>query len=283
MMYLNGRFIQDEQATIPITDRGLLLGDGIFETVHAVCGVIPFQKQHWERMKQSLDLLGIPSPINEAEFNDALQTLLIKNSLHKVDAGIRITVTRGCARRGVAPPVTCQPNCFIIAFPLQSRFEQRVKMITATIRRNEYSPITKIKSINYLDNIMAKQEAIQQNVDEALFLNTKGHVTETTVSNIFMVKDNILFTPPTDDGLLPGVMRSFVLRNMSKLQIVAKEMSISPEILAKADEVFLTNSLLGIQPVSQLDKHTYAANNPMTNIIQQFYQTSLKTSREESL
>lgn len=270
MIYLNGSFVSSDQATIHVSDRGVLLGDGVFETLRYSKGRVQFLDAHWKRLCESLKMLNIPLPLQREEIESILQELIIKNTLTDIDTAIRITVTRGESQRGVLPAATSHPNCFITACSLKAN-DKTLKVKTSGIRRNEFSPTTKIKSTNYLDNILARLDADKSGVDEVIFLNTKGNLAETSVSNIFIVVNNEVLTPPVDDGLLPGIIRSVVLDICSKLQITAREVSIPFAMVFEASEVFLTNSLQGIQAVSMLDHHIYSNNKTISNQIKKYF------------
>lgn len=271
MIYLNGSFVHSEQALIHVSDRGLLLGDGVFETLLAVKGRCTFLEAHWRRLAKSLALLNIPLPFDYEELKAISHELLEKNDLLSKDAALRLTVTRGLAARGLLPSQDACPNYFITASHYVAQSINPFKLIISSLRRNEYSPSTQIKSINYLDNVLARIEANKHKANDALLLNTKGFITESTVANIFMVLNGEVLTPPLEDGLIPGITRAVVLDICSREQIPVREISIAPEILCEVSELFLTNSLMGIQPVTVLGEHNFEGNKIVTQRIINYY------------
>lgn len=252
IIFLNNKFIPAEQANISVADRGFLLGDGLFETMRSYNGKVLFLEQHWQRLTKSAKFLEIPLIHNVEEIKNIVEDLLKHNQLAQKEAAVRITVTRGISERGLAFPKISQPTLLIAAFPYQS-VSKDYKLIVSSIRRNEFSPLSQIKCLNYLDNILAYQEALKQQADDAIMLNTQGHVACTTTANIFMVKNEILFTPKITDGALPGIMRGAILKLMTELNISGHEESTTLENLKDADEVFITNSLRGINKISIID------------------------------
>lgn len=271
MIYINGNFLPADQASVQASDRGLLLGDGLFETLLAINGRAMFLKEHWQRMNNGLAILNIPPPFDYPALENIVEQLLIKNQLMSGNATLRLTITRGAGPRGVLPAGNFSPNYFMTASVYSPNPINSFKTIFSSIRRNEYSPTTKLKSINYLDNILARLEADKAGVHDALFLNTQGNVTESTAANIFLVHNQTVFTPPVADGLIPGIIRAVVIDICSQLNIPVKEISITPEALLAAEEVFLTNSLIGIQPVSSIGEHTYPAEPRFAHKIKSYY------------
>ncbi|HEY4125119.1 MAG TPA: aminotransferase class IV, partial [Rhizomicrobium sp.] len=240
IMWLNGKLTANDAARIDPADRGFTLGDGLFETFVARDGKIPHLAAHLERLRQGCTVLRMTYPV--ADIAAAANDLLQANAL--TDAVIRLTYSRGPAPRGVLPPTETHPTLLITAAPIPAPLTPARCIVASVTRRNEYSPLCRIKSLNYLDAILARQEAHTHAADEAILLNTQGRVTETTVANLFIVKVGQVLTPPLKDGCLPGVMRAAVIALGG-----VKEQSLGVEDLASADEIFLSNSL-GLRAVA---------------------------------
>jgi branched-chain amino acid aminotransferase len=280
MIYLNGHLLPDDQTRIDPADRGFLLGDGIFETMRSYRGRIFRLDAHLDRLFSGAEFLGIPVPLMRDELARGLSATLEANQLSKRGASLRLTLTRGPGPRGLNPPPRPQPTVLITAAPLtQTSFPPAKAIIANDIRRNEHSPSSKIKSLNYLDNILARQQAEQSGADEALLLNTAGNLAEASTANLFIVKNGTLQTPPIGDGALPGITRSVVLELAAKLGIPAQETSITAYDLPRADEAFLTNSIIEIRPLVQVEGQ-WLGNGGMgeiTQALQRAYQEAVKS------
>jgi branched-chain amino acid aminotransferase len=238
---LNGTFIDRDEARIDPLDRGFLLADGLFETIRVEDGNSTRTDRHLHRLSHGCDVLGMSFP-------KALKSAIAETiSANKVSNGVlRLTITRGPGPRGVLPPKEPDQTVMISVTPSDTRPPNPMKAIIAeTTRRNEFSPLSRCKSLNYLDNIIARQEANDRGADEALLLNTAGNLAEATAANLFLVIDGMLLTPPVSDGALPGVMREEVLPD-------AEERTLEPGDFARASEAFLTNSL-GVRPLVTVD------------------------------
>jgi branched-chain amino acid aminotransferase len=222
-------------------DRGLTLGDGIFETILVKERKLIWRDDHLKRMAESAHTIGLPFPAKDID--EALSTLTEQGEDHHV---LRLTLTRGVAARGLAgegkkPTLVATLDSFD-----EGLMFKPARLITSNIRRNETSPLSRIKSLSYGDNIMAAREATMAHVDDALMLNSKGHVTCATIGNIFAVIRGELATPPLADGVLPGITRQKLLKG-------AVEMSLTLSDLQNAEAVFLTNSLRLLRPITELD------------------------------
>ena len=170
-----------------------------------------------------------------------------------------MTVTHGESARGILPVTPPPPNFVISVFEYTHSPKADFSALIATTRKNEHTIAARVKSISYLDNILAKQEAMSQGYDEAILLNTASNVADGAITNIFMVNNNLIYTPMIADGALPGVIRSILLELNAEFPIIEK--SISADELLSADEVFLTNALMGIQPVSQINSTKYQVSS----------------------
>lgn len=254
MFFINGQFLEEEEPCIHIQDRGFLLGDGAFETLRSYRGCVFAFSEHWVRLKKALDYLQIPLIIDQNEALSIVSNLLHKNRLQDKEAAIRITVTRGVSPRGLAPPDPIKPT-FLITTHLYGKKEINSSS-TATICDipiNEKSPLTRHKTLNYLPNILATQKAKAKGFDEAILLNTQGHVVSASAANLFMFKDQRLYTPRLNDGALPGITRQWIINLAKSNNIPIAESLIKPESLFHADEIFISNSLIEIKPILLID------------------------------
>ncbi|NQU60079.1 MAG: aminotransferase class IV [Rhodospirillales bacterium] len=245
-MHLNGLLVEADEARIDPTDRGLTLGDGLFETI-AVRGAKPSRLDaHLARLRDGADVLGLNLPTKDRDLKGALQDVIEAND---VDEGLlRLTVTRGPAPRGLLPPTPSQPTVMIVAFSQALTPMMAVSaVISTTTRRNEHSPLARIKTTNFLDGILAGQEAAKRGADDALLLNTAGNLAEASTSNLFLVLGGTPVTPLLAEGALPGVMRADVIKALG-----ARERSLKPSDLGLASEAFLTNSA-GIRALVSVD------------------------------
>ena len=253
MIYLNGELLPDDEACISPADRGLLLGDGLFETMRVYQGDIFRVDAHLERLLAGADFLGIPVPVVGEGLPQALSRTLAANGLARSDASLRLTLTRGTGPRGLLPPPNAQPTLLITATPLGATTFSPATAIIAGPRRNEYSPLSNLKTLNFLDNILARREAAEAGADEALLLNTAGNLAEASAANLFAVFEGVLHTPPLSDGVLPGITRAVVLELAQGLDIPVVEASLAPGQLFTAEEAFFTNSLIGIRPLVKVN------------------------------
>lgn len=242
MLWLNGALQASEAARIDPGDRGFSLGDGVFETICVREGAPLHLSRHLARLQQGLALLGMPPPT--MPLADALQAVLAANRLS--DAVLRLTVSRGVAARGVLPQGPVSPTVLITASPLPPALPPAHLVIADVTRRNEFSPLSRIKSLNYLDTILARQEAAARGADDALMLNTQGFVAEATAANLFLWLDGALITPPLADGALPGIARGLLIEGAG-----ATERRVAPAELAQAEGGFLSNSL-GLRPIASI-------------------------------
>lgn len=253
MIYLNGELLPEKEAHISPTDRGFLLGDGLFETMRVHQGRIFQLEAHLARLHAGAAALQIPVPKSSEEIRTALSATLAANDLAHADASLRLTLTRGTGPRGVLPLKSPTPTLMITATPMSQQATPPVNTIIASAPRNQHSPLTQIKSLNFLEFILARQEAEQKNANEALLLNTNGHLTEATTANLFIVQNEKVYTPPLTDGVLPGITRALILQLAKSKHILSAEASLTPEALYSAQEAFLTNSLIGIRAIRSVD------------------------------
>lgn len=242
-IWLNGEILPADRPAVLPGDRGFLLGDGLFETIRVAGGAARRLDAHLARLERGADVIGLPLPDLDAAA--AIAATMAANGL--ADGVARLTVTRGAGPRGVLPPETPAPTVTIAAAPLPAAPPAPARCIVArSTRRNEHSPLSGIKSLNYLDNIIARREAAARAADEALLLNTTGRLAEATIANLFIVLDGALLTPRTADGALAGVMRAELIA------LGAEERPLMPLDLARAEEAFLSSSL-GLRPIATIE------------------------------
>jgi len=242
---LNGTMLDETAAHITAHDRGFLLGDGVFETIAVRRGQPKRLVAHMLRLFADARVIGLTLPWDEAAIAMWTAQTALENQLN--DAVVRVTLTRGPAPRGLLPPPEAKPTLLITAAAMPDEAPPARVVIGAVTRRNEHSPLSRIKSTNYLDSILARQEAQARGADDAVILNTQGRVAESTVANVFALIGGAILTPPITEGALPGVMRADVLKLAR-----GEEAPMTVEMLKSAGEVFLSNAL-GIRPVIAID------------------------------
>lgn len=237
--------------SIPLDDRGLLLGDGLFETLWVRDGVPADWAAHMERMALGCAALGLPAPDLDGALA-AAQEALRQAGLLSGPAALRLTWTAGSGGRGLDRPAEAVPRLFATAAPLTPSLDP-LQVITARTRRNASSLTSRHKTLSYLDNVLARREARLVGADEALILNTDGHVACASAANLFWLTQGRLLTPALDCGVLPGVTRAQVLQRASQGGLETAEVMLGPDALDGAEAIFLTNSLMGVRPVWSLD------------------------------
>lgn len=243
-VWLNGRFVPGE-AAIDAADRGLLLGDGVFDTALVLGGVVFRREQHLARLVQALEVLEIPAERRDLE---AAMTALAER---QGSGSVRLTVTRGAAPRGLAYPPEPRPVILGLSAPLApAAMFAPVRCAMSDIRRNETSPLSRLKSLGYLDNILASRRAARAGAGEALFLNSRGLLACSSLANLFVVEGFELLTPPLKDGALPGVTRAWILENAADFGLRATEASVTAKRLGAGDASFLTGSLRLLSPMT---------------------------------
>jgi branched-chain amino acid aminotransferase len=234
--WLNGTLAPLDLARIDPADRGLLLGDGLFETLRAEHGSPEHAGRHLARLRAGAGIIDLQIPWQDEQLVGAMETLLAANGLKQ--AAIRLTLTRGAGPRGVLPPAHPDPTCLITVSPLPPPPPPARVIIASVTRRNEHSPLARLKSLNYLDSILARQEAARNGADDALLLNTAGRIAEATAGNVFITLRGETFTPPVSEGALPGIARALLLESGA-----AAERPITVPELAHAHAAYIVNSL----------------------------------------
>lgn len=264
-IYLNGKFVDKEDARISVFDHGLLYGDGVFEGIRSYNGLIFRLDEHLERLFESAKAIELKIPMSKKDLTDAVIKTLNANNLR--DAYIRLVVTRGTGDLGLDPRKCKEPTVFIITDKIvlypREFYLNGLEIITAKTRRNLKEAVNpQIKSLNYLNNILAKIEAIKASVEESIMLTRDGYVAECTGDNIFIVKNGRLITPPPDVGALKGVTRQAVIDLAKKDNVPIDEKMVTPQELYGADECFLTGTAAEIIPVTKIDSRTIGGGSP---------------------
>jgi branched-chain amino acid aminotransferase len=279
LVYINGKIVPSEEAVVSVFDHGFLYGDGIYETMNSYDGVIFKLDEHLERLYRSASLINLTIPLEAERLKSALYEILLANVLK--NAYVRLSVSRGQGPIGLNPDLCLQPTIVIMAQASRESpvmlYEKGVHLIISETRRNLKEAIDpRIKSMNFLNNILAKIEAINRDAYEAIMLNARNHLTEGTISNLFFTKDNILCTPSVSCGILDGITRGTVIDLAVREDIKIKEGEFSGEDLYSATEVFITNTSLEVMPVSKVDKTTYPVGN-ITKRLHKAYKQEVQT------
>ena len=275
-IYLDGKLVDKKDAKVSVFDHGLLYGDGVFEGIRSYnCSVFKL-KEHIDRLYKSAQAILLKIPIKKEAMIEAIITTLKANKLR--DAYIRVVVTRGEGDLGLDPRKCKMPSIFIITDKIvlypKELYQKGLSIVTVPTPRNIPEALNpQIKSLNYLNNILAKIEAINFNAEEALMLNKDGLVAECTGDNVFMIKDRTLITPPTAMGVLAGITRQSALDLSPKLRLKTSEELITRYDLFNADEVFLTGTAAEIIPVVSIDGRIIGSGKPgkiTLNLIKEF-------------
>jgi branched-chain amino acid aminotransferase len=265
-LWLNGALVPASEARIDPMDRGLTLGDGLFETLRVRDGVPRHAALHLARLRKGAGVLGIDVPLDDARIMVAFGEVLAANGLS--EAVLRLTLTRGAGPRGIAPSPAARPTLLITASPMAAMPETISVVISQSTRRNEFSPLSGVKSLNYLDNVIARREAIALQANDAILLNTRGFVAEACVANVFVFKNGEWMTPFVSDGALPGIFRGRLLSRG-----VVAEGRVTAEDLSAADCVCLGNTL-SLGAVVMLDgremKTDPGANAVLRGVLDEF-------------
>ena len=262
IVYLNGSLVPRSQASISALDYGFLYGYGLFETMRAYGGRVFRLDSHLGRLESSSRILELP--IDTQELKGAVIDTLQANQLS--DARIRITVSIGEGSMVLDPDSCGSPTVLVLAAHYQPYseevYQRGFRAAVSSIRRNSQSPVPRLKSANFLESALAKREARRAGVDDALFLNEKGLLAEASTSNIFLVTNGVLKTPGLDSGLLPGITREVILELASGLGIRAIEQDTGLDELYQAEEAFLTNSMVEIMPLVEVDGKAINSGKP---------------------
>jgi branched-chain amino acid aminotransferase/4-amino-4-deoxychorismate lyase len=239
-------------ATVPLDDRGLLLGDGLFETILALSGRPRFLDAHLARLGRGCAVLGLPAP-DGAEVRRAIEAVLAADAgLAGGRAAVRVTWTAGSGGRGLDRPASPRPRLLVTAAAAPPPAGP-ASLVFATVRRNQGSPASRLKTLAYLDNVLARREALAAGADEAVMLNLAGELACAAAANLFWLREGLLFTPALDCGVLDGIARAQVLDLAAAMGVDTAEARAGAGALATAEAVFLTNSLTGVRGVGRID------------------------------
>ena len=281
VVFINGKFVSEAEAVVPVGDRGFLLGDGLFETVR-VAGGKPFRlAQHWERLARGADFLKIQLPFTAKEIQSFAALLITKNNLP--ESVLRLTLTRGAGARGYSIKNAGAPTLAMTLHPLPPvnlDAPLRWSLITASLRLPAGDALAAFKTTSKILNVLARAEAEAQGADEALLLNTNGEVAETAGGNIFWIYQDRICTVPTGRGGLPGITRAVVLEICQTLGLPTAKCVIKPEQLRNADGIFVTQSALGIVPVAAFDGQPVAPSPLVERLVTAYNEMRLRESAE---
>ena len=254
--WIDGSIVNEEQAKVSVFDHGLLYGDGVFEGIRFYNHRVFRLQKHLQRLYHSALAIGLDIPYSKAELEAAICDVI--QEFEKPEGYLRLVVTRGKGPLGINPAQCIKPTAFIIAEQLNfvSEDVQRkgAKLIIASTRRLSPDGLDpRVKSLNYLNHILARMEANHACADEAILLNAQGHVTEGSTDNIFIIRNNIILTPAISDGALEGITRDIIFEISEEQGFSCNEKTLSPYDLYTADECFLTGTAMELVPVSEID------------------------------
>lgn len=264
-VYLDGKLVPQNEAKISVFDHGLLYGDGVFEGIRVYGGRVFLLDEHVERLYESARAIRLTIPMTPDEMNAAVEKTVAANEIG--EGYVRLVVTRGAGGLGLDIRKTSNPQVIIIADDItlypEETYSDGLKLVTASTIRNHSAALSpRIKSLNYLNNILARIEGADAGCVEALMLNHKGEVAECTGDNIFLVKRGVLSTPPADAGILEGITRNTVIRLARTAGIEVREAVMTRHDIYVADECFLTGTAAEIVPVVSLDGRLIGTGRP---------------------
>ncbi|MBS0211324.1 MAG: branched-chain-amino-acid transaminase [Planctomycetes bacterium] len=276
-IWINGQLYDKADAKISVYDHGLLYGDGVFEGMRSYSGRVFRLEEHLHRLYNSARAILLKIPMEPAALGKAVNDTLKANNIQ--DGYIRLVVTRGSGSLGLDPNKCSDPQIIIITDSItlypKEMYEQGLAIVTVSVVRNHSAALSpRIKSLNYLNNILAKLEGLQAGCSEALMLNTRGEVAECTGDNIFLVRGRDLLTPPIDAGILEGITRNAVMELGVAAGLNVREITLTKHDVYIADECFLTGSAAEVIPVVKLDNRTIGRGEPgpvTRDLIQRFH------------
>jgi branched-chain amino acid aminotransferase len=264
-IYISGKFVPQEDAKVSVYDHGLLYGDGVFEGLRSYSGKVFRLREHVGRLYESAQAIWLAIPMSQDEMCDAVNETVQVNKIG--DGYVRLVVTRGAGTLGLDPNRCSNPQVIIIADTIAlyppELYEKGLEIVTVSVQRMSPAALSpRIKSLNYLNNILAKIEGLQAGCIEALMLNHKGEVAECTGDNIFLVRDGVLYTPPLEAGILAGITRNAVIEIAREGGIDVRETPLTKHDVYIADECFLTGTAAEVVPVVKVDSRTIGAGKP---------------------
>lgn len=256
MIFLNNKLVPDKEAKVSIFDHGFLYGDGVYDTLRVYKGTVFMADEHIHRLFRSAEMIRLALPLSHKAMKRAVYRTLEANRHH--NAYVRISVSRGPGPIGLDPELCPKPTFLIISrafkeYP-KAYYQKGVKTAIVSVRRNyKHALNPRIKSHNFLNNILATIEAKERGAYEAIMLNYRGYIAEGTVTNIFFVRNNILCTPGIDVGILDGITRQLILDTARELNIRIKEGRFRRQALYGAEEVFISSTTKEVMPISDVD------------------------------
>lgn len=281
LLWLNGAFVPEDDASISLRDTGLLHAAGVFTTLRAQNGKIFRLDAHLARLRRSCEVLFIPLQYRDAQLRKSLEELLQRNVL--TESRLRLTVTRGQARQDPLHGLSLRPNVFATAAPLepypQEFYDRGMTVLVLDEQKlNPYDIQAGHKTLNYFSRLAALRDANQRSAGEALWFNVHNYLQSGSISNVFVIKDGVIRTPPTAEELrdpqtaasvpypksavLPGITRQTVLELAGREGVAAEPAALTINHLLQADEVFLTNSIMGVMPVCRIERHAIGEDRP---------------------
>jgi branched-subunit amino acid aminotransferase/4-amino-4-deoxychorismate lyase len=242
--------------SVPFDDRGLALGDGLFETLLALDGRAQQWEEHVARLTWGCEVIGLPAP-NPAELEAQAAQAMVDAGLTQGRAALRLNWSAGSGGRGLERPDAPAPRLWATAAP-SPLWDGPARLALADVRRNEGSPTSRLKTLSYIDNVLARTQARTRGADEAVMLNTHGEIACAAAANLFWITAGRIFTPALDCGAFAGVVRAKVMRAGRRIGVEVTEIAAPASALRDAESVFLTNSLIGVRPVSGFEEAVYA-------------------------
>jgi aminodeoxychorismate lyase len=278
IVFLSGQFVPEDRAVVSVFDRGFLYGDALFEGMLVTRGQ-PFRwRDHIARLQRGADFLKLTIPFSSDELLGHALKLVQRNRMP--ECILRLSITRGITERGYSPKKATRPAVVMTLHPapvVHAKEMPRWRVVTASIRLPANDPLTSFKTANKLTQVLARAEADAADAQEAILLNTDGRLAEGTTSNLFWIKNGVVFTPALPDGALPGVTRALVLGLCYKAGIHCKEKKARPRELSQADGAFLTMTSMGIVEMESLDGRKLG-RSPLVRKLWAEYQNLLQTS-----
>ncbi len=280
LCWINQQIMPASEASISVFDHGLLYGDGIFEGLRFYRRRVFRLDAHLTRLQQSAAAISLQLPLSMQEIRDAIAQLVA--AYPQDDGYLRLVITRGAGSLGIDPQKCAKPNLFIIADSVSvvnhDNADNGIRLLIANTRRMPAQCLNpRIKSLNYLNNILARIEANAAGMDEALMLNTQGFVSEGTVDNLFIIRDGQLITPPVSDGLLQGITRDCILQVAAQAGIECREISLTPLDLLQADECFLSGTGAELIRVGQINQHRFVTpDQPLYPVIERAFRALIQ-------
>jgi len=275
-VFLNGNFIEEEEANVSVFDRGFLYGDGVFETLRIYNGKPFLLDRHLGRLSHGLGSLFIGEKYSFSEYLEFTCKLIETNNV--TDGVLRIQATRGPGKRGYSTTGNYNPTVLISLHEAPSvdpKNPSPVKLASSIQILSDHDPFSTLKTTNKLANIVALREAEKAGMDDALLTNQNGNITGASGSNVFWIKDGALFTPPVSSGCMSGITRGMILELAVAMNLPATQQNITPTLLVGAESVFLTNSIREIRPVIQIDNKPITTS-PLINKLHSVYREAVK-------